>query len=103
MEDALYAVAVGIEEYVLIQFHGFLLVAAEEVYLDAPDADALQPCHLAVAGYAGAQTVARCLRRVVLKAVAVVPEHQRDTLCLGVLREFHDAVAPDVLVPPIVY
>ena len=73
VEDALYAVAVGVEEYVFVELHRRLLVAAEEVDLDALHAYRLHPRHLAVAGHGGRHTVAGRLRGVVLVAVRVVP------------------------------
>ena len=103
MEDALQAIAVGVVEDVLIELHGLLFVAAKEVYLDALHANLLQPSHLTVATDGRAHAVLRRLRGVVLKSVRVVPEHQRDALRLGILRQLLNAVAAYLLVPPVVH
>ena len=102
MEDDLQAVAVGIEQDVLVELNGLLLVAAEEVDLDALHANLLQPGHLLVAGNGCRHAVARRLRGVVLVAVGVVPQHQADALRLGILRQLLNLVAADALVPPVV-
>ena len=103
VEDNLQTVAVGIEEYVLIELHGLLLVTAEEVDLDALHANLLQPRHLLVAGNGCRHAVAWCLWGVVLVAVGVVPQHQAHTLRLGILRQFLNLVTADALVPPVVH
>ena len=77
MEDTLDAVAVGIEEDILVELHRLLLVATKEIDLDTLHADALEPGHLALTCHAGVQTVAWRLRRIVLEAVGVIPQHQR--------------------------
>ena len=76
MEDTLDAIAIGIEEDILVELHRLLLVAAKEVHLDALYANALQPGHLTITCDAVVQTVARRLRRIVLVTIAVVPQHQ---------------------------
>ena len=50
MEDTLDAKVVGIGQDVLIELHHLLLVATEEVDLDAQDAVLLHPGHLLTTG-----------------------------------------------------
>ena len=102
MEDDLQTVSVGITEDILIETHGLLLVATEEVDLDALDADALHPCHLPFTGDAGIHAVAWSLGCVVPETVGVVPQHQMNTFRLGILGELGDALATDLCVPPVV-
>ena len=103
MEDTLDAVAVGIEEDILVKLHRFLLVAGKEIHLDALHAYALQPGHLAVAGDAVIHDVAWCLRRIVPGSVRVVPQHQRNALLPGILRKLLYAFTTYTLVPPVIH
>ena len=103
VEDDLQAVAVGVVKNVLVKLHGLLLVATEEVYLDAFHADALQPLHFLIARHAAAHAITGRLRRIVLVAVAVVPEHQADAFRLRVLRQLGYALTTDGLIPPIIH
>ena len=80
VEDDLETIAVGIGEDILVEAHRLLLVASEEVDLDALDADALHPLHLAFAGNGGVHAVARTLRGIVPETVGVVPQHEVDAL-----------------------
>ena len=73
VENHLQSVTVGIREDILVELHGLLLVATEEVYLDAPHAYTLHPFHLALAGHGGIHAVAWSLRGIVPEAVTVVP------------------------------
>ena len=50
MEDDLQTEVVGIGEDILVELHHGLLVATEEVDLDAQDAIFLHPCHLLATG-----------------------------------------------------
>ena len=102
MEDDLQAIAVGIGQDVLVEPHGLLLVAPEEVYLDARHADALEPFHLPLAGIRRREAVARSLRRVVPIAVGVVPQHEAYALALRITGELGHALAAYVAVPPVV-
>ena len=73
MEDDLKAIVVGIAEDIPIKLQRLLLVAAEEVHLDGFHTDALHPCHIALAANRIVHHVARALRRIVCRAVAVIP------------------------------
>ena len=73
VENHLQSVAVGIREDILVELHGLLLVAAEEVNLDALHADALHPFHLAFACHGGIHAVSGSLRGIVPEAIAVIP------------------------------
>ena len=103
MEDHHQAEVVGIGQDVLVELHRLLLVGAEEVHLDAPDADALHPLHLPPAGNAPVHDVPRPLRRIVPVAVGVVPEAELDTLGPGIGRQFLNSFPADPGVPPVVH
>ena len=96
------SVVVGIAEYVLIEAHRLLLVAAEEVDFYSCNAYLLEPFHLTLAGYRVVHYSARTLWSVVLCTVGIVPEHESDVLVLGIAGEHLDAVASYLLVPIVV-
>ena len=103
VEYHLQAVAVGVAQDVFVESHGLLLVASEEVDLDAHHADALEPFHLALAGNGRVHAIARTLRCVVAIAVGVVPEHQLDALRLGISAQLGHALAAYLRVPEVVH
>ena len=103
VEDDGEMVVFGVAEDVLVELHRLLFVTAEEVDLDAGDADALHPCHLVLAGDRVVHDTTWRLWSVVPVAVAVVPQHETDAFLFGVGGKFFDALASDVLVPPVVH
>ena len=84
VEDTLNTELIGIGEDVLVELHHLLLVASEEVYLDAENAVLLHPRHLLAACAALVHLAYRCLRSVVPRAVAVVPEEDSYALLTSV-------------------
>ena len=103
MEDDLQAITVGIAQDVLIELHRLLLVASEEVNLDAYDTDTLHPAHLFLAGNTRTHTLTRSLWGIVFITVGTVPQHQVYTLRLRIFRQLRYLVATDTLVPPVIY
>ena len=103
MENHNQAEVVGIGQDVLVELHRLLLVGAEEVHLDAPDADALHPLHLPPAGNAPVHDVPRPLRRIVPVAVGIVPETELDALGPGIGRQFLNSFPANPGVPPVVH
>ena len=69
MEDDLQAEIVGIAQNILIELHHHLLVASEEIHLDAQDAIFLHPFHLLAAQSAVVHNALRCLGGIVPFAV----------------------------------
>ena len=99
MEDDLQAIVVGIAEDVLIELHRLLLVTSEEIHLDAAYADLLHPSHVALAGDGVVHHLARSLRRIILEAIRIVPEHQLHALALRILAQLLDTTITDLSVP----
>ncbi len=59
------AIVGGIAEYIFIQAHGLLLVAAEEVYFNCFDANVFKPLHLLFSYYRSVHKAGRSLYYVV--------------------------------------
>ena len=103
MEDDLQAVAVGIGENVLVELHRLLLVSSKEVDLDTFDTDALHPLHLTFTGNGCVHAVSWALWGIIPETVGVIPEHEVNTLGLGILGEFYDAVTTNLCVPEVIH
>ena len=103
MEDYLQAIIVGIAEDILIELHRLLLVATEEIHLDACHANLLHPSHLLLAGDGIVHNLTRSLRSIILETVGIVPEHQAYLLALGILAQLFDALSANLLVPPAIH
>ena len=69
MEDDLQAEIVGIAENILVELHHHLLVASEEIHLDAQDTILLHPFHLLAAQAAVVHNSLRGLGGIVPFAV----------------------------------
>ena len=80
VEDDLYAEIVGIGQDILIELHHGLLVASEEVDLDAQDAVLLHPRHLLATCCRLVHLASRTLRSIVPVAIAVIPQEEAYTL-----------------------
>ncbi len=91
-----------IGEDLLIETHGLLLIAAEEIDLDAFDTDGLHPSHLLFADDGAIHAVDGSLNDVVPVAGRRIPENNVDTLSLGVFDEIGDTVIADVEIPPVI-
>ena len=103
MEHHLQTMTVGIAQDILIELHGLLLVATEEVNLDSLHTNALQPAHLLFAGNGGVHTVTWSLRGIVPETVTVVPHQQMHPLALSIFRKLGDTLTTDILVPPVIH
>ena len=99
MEDNLNAIIVGITQDVFILLHGMLLVATEEIYLDALDADALHPGHLLLAGHDVIHDATRALRCIVCHTIGIIPEHQTHILALRILAQLCYLVSTNLGIP----
>ena len=99
MEDHLDAEVVGVCEDVLIELHHLLLVATEEVYLDAQDAVLLHPRHLLTTGTRLVHLPARTLRSVVPRTVGVIPQEQSHAFLLAIPCQFLHLLVADLRVP----
>ena len=102
MEYHLQAIAVGIGKNIFVELQTLLLVTTQEVDLDTSNAQLLQPCHLAIARQGGIHAVLRRLRCIVGIAVTVIPQQQFDTFAISIAVQLDNAVAPNLLVPPVV-
>ena len=99
MEDNLNAIIIGIAEDVFILLHGMLLVATEEIYLDALDADTLHPGHLLLAGHDVIHDATRSLRCIVCHTIGIIPEHQTHILALRILAQLCYLVSTNLGIP----
>ena len=99
MEDNLNAIIVGIAEDVFILLHGMLLVATEEIYLDALDADTLHPGQLLLAGHDVIHDATRTLRCIVCHTIGIIPEHQTHILALRILAQLCYLVSTNLGIP----
>ncbi len=102
VEDDHQPVVVGIGEYLLVETHGLLLVAAEEVHLDALHADTLHPAHGLLAQDGVTHHVDGTLLDVVPPAAGAVPEEQLYALRTSVVCQLAHTLVTDVAVPPVV-
>ena len=96
-------VVVRVAEYGFVERHRLLLVAAEEVHLDALHAYALEPAHLLLAGNGAAHYVGRALGDVVPPAAGGIPEEEVHVFRPCVARELLHPLPAYVGVPEIVY
>ena len=103
MEDNLQAIIVGIAEDILVKLHRLLLVATEEIHLDAYYTNLLHPSHLLLAGDGIVHDLTRSLGSIILETVGIVPEHQAYLLALCILTQLFDALSAYLLVPPVIY
>ena len=99
MEDAHQAEVVGIAEDVLVELHHRLLVATEEIDLDAANAVVLHPLHLLATDAGVVQLADRRLWSVVPRAVGVVPKEDAHAFLACVARQFCHTFVADLLVP----
>ena len=103
VEDNHQPVVVGIAQDGLIKAHRLLLVAAEEVHLDAPHALLLQPTHLTFTGNRVVHDVYRALLDVVPVTAGTVPQEKFHALAACVTDKLFHPLMADIVVPPVVY
>ena len=103
MEDDHEAEIIGIGKDVFVKLHHVLLVASEEVDLDAFDAYALHPAHLIASHAAVVHLVDRRLGGVVPCSVGVVPKEESHSLFLAIACKFGYLVISYLHVPECVY
>ena len=99
VEDHLDAEVIGVGQDILIQLHHLLLVAAEEVHLDAQDAVLLHPCHLLPSRSRLIHLAARSLRGIVPRAVRIIPQEQAYALLPSVSGQFLHLLIADLRIP----
>ena len=99
VEDHLDAEVIGVGQDILIQLHHLLLVAAEEVHLDAQDAVLLHPCHLLPSRSRLIHLAARSLRGIVPRAVRVIPQEQAYALLPSIPCQLLHLLITDLRIP----
>ena len=82
MEDDLKSIVIGIAEDILVELNRLLLVATEEINLYCLHTYLLHPRHVTLTGNRIAHNIARTLRCIVRRSIAVIPQHEAHTLAL---------------------
>ena len=99
MEDDLKSIFVSIAEDILEELQRFLLVTTEEVDFNGLHTQLLHPRHVTLSSYRIAHNVAGTLRCIVLRSIAVIPQHQTNSFALCIVCQRLYTLSTNLFVP----